>query len=210
MDICIKHIALARIQSVVAGAVKIWYALLSLTLYGCFPVWHSEAYLVSQAVWQVESVGTSKQRLTGPDITFDISPSNIRWWTGGTPGEHDPFRITLWFDPKHSNFAFDPTSTVLILDEDTKMSPSQVHIEWAGGSAGWHGCGRYPKADFGEGPKYSLRRGSCFELYFHIVPPAPEKEFVLHIGGLSINGKRLDVPDIYFKKGKTWVVPIGT
>lgn len=178
-----------------------------LTLSGCFPEKHSEAYLYPQSTWQAVRAGSSK-RIIGPDISIYISVSNIRWWTGGTPGERD-FRITLWFAPERPNFAFDPRDSILVLDSTKKMSPSRVESKWTGNnnSSGWYGCNRYPVLD--REPKYVLRRGSCFELYFDIEPPKPEKEFILRISGLSIDGKHLEVPDIYFQEARTWVLPIS-
>lgn len=180
----------------------------SLLLVGCFPAWESEAYITPQPAWHTERTGAAK--VIGPDVWFYVKTSN----TVSLVSDYSrvrPFGISLWFAPQRPDIKFDPSRIALIFDEGFNIAPSRVQLVWAGDLSryDWWDCGRYPATDFGPGPPYSLFRGFCTELYFDIDSPPLEKEFIMRITGLTVGDQQLNVPDIHFRRGRYWVMPIG-
>lgn len=181
----------------------------SLLLVGCFPKWQSEAYVTSQLAWYTKPAGVAT-KVIGTDFWFYVKTSNTVSLVRDNSRVR-PFGISLWFSPQRDDIKIDPSKVFLIFRDGPNFKPSQVQLVRAGNTATYDmwTCGSYLATDFGSGPTYPLFRGFCVELYFDVDSPPPEKEFIMRITGLTIGDQQLNVPDIHFKKGKYWVMPLG-
>ena len=171
-------------------------------LTACYRAWVSQASIQDTAEWKSRD-NIRARTLTNVDITIAIKASNVV--SAVSKPEEDYLGISLRFEPR-TNTTFDPYKTILILPNGTRVNPSRVHIQIAGDNSRLNTwvCGQYVHAEFEREPPYKLYKGSCFDLYFDIPPPNPDREFKMLIGGLSRQEFQIAVPTVVFKKGFYW------
>lgn len=184
----------------------------AMSLYGCVSSASlSRAFVDPETGWSSQAWGRS-QRIVGHDVDIYVKTSNsISSLKDET--KRDTFGVYLFFVPRMDNFKFIPTEVSLLLPGLPAIKPMRFNLQVTGNnsSADMPDCGHYnyPKVDFGSGPQYTLQPGFCADLYFDVQPPLPDTEFVLRITEITHNDRRIDVPDLQFKKGvfEYWARP---
>lgn len=166
---------------------------------GCYWQSVSRAYVASDSGWSSEKRGAGA-------VIFNTNLSIFIRASNNSPRSQS-FGISFYFDPHVTGFELNPKKVTLALPNQSKVNPSSINLVFAGPqsrSPQWD-CGRYPPADFGTGPWYGVRRGTCVELYFPVAPLSPNAHFTLQIHGLRKDGRPVMMPDIRFELGRTSV-----
>ena len=178
---------------------------------GCSSALVSRAFVDDGTGWSTEVAGRA-QRVVGKDVDIYVKTSN-RISPIDDETARDYFGVSLFFNPKTDGLRFVPANISLTLADFPSVKPSRIDVKYAGNNSAldiWD-CGPYKSGGFGPGPQYVVRRGFCVDLYFYgVVPPSPDTEFVMRIGELVAEGRRITVPALNFRKGYIWTSPFFT
>lgn len=173
--------------------------LVATLLTSCF----KQAVSVADLPKNLEPGGRGKLLVPGLGVVIRSSNETERSWLRTPPD----FEISFWFAPTQPGFQFDPQQVRLVLDNHAFAPKHVFAISEASDPTRAHtwNCWSNRRLKIPGEPPYELKLGHCFEIYFDVKPPSSDASFSLHLGGLLLNGNRITVPEVRFKKDYFWV-----